>query len=534
VDFSARPQPKDEVGALSWGYSSSDTKEVYITEKSSSVFVGKKKTDKPVTVTVSTNNQKKNVSATIKITVVNIASSSAVLTASKTALNAGETSTVKEKNGLTVVAWASSNTAVATVNSSGVVKAKTVTKDTSVTITATLYDKTKKTIKLTVKAPTVKVSGVSLKNASVDVGKEVTLSASVTPSNATNKAVTWSSSNTKIATVNANGKVKGVKAGTAKITVTTNDGKKVASCNVTVKAPTVKVTGVSLKNASVDVGKEVTLSASVAPSNATNKAVTWSSSNTKIATVNANGKVKGVKAGTAKITVTTNDGKKTASCNVTVKAVAVAVSSTASYVWPVPSVNNKIYWAGNSGFGSRWGWRKPPTAASRPLHYGIDVSGGGHKVVAISDGKVEVIRSSGGYGNHVKITHSNGYISLYAHLNSTSVKDGSSVTKGTQIGVTGATGNVTGAHLHFEVYTDSKKTEASNINPLTDYDSDDKRSSNKYPVQGKDKYYTSDGSNIFNRNPIFIRENGKYIFNTSYKFNKGDEYSSKDTKYKGY
>ena len=450
MDFSARPQPKDEVGALSWGYSSSDTKEVYITEKSSSVFVGKKKTDKPVTVTVSTNNQKKNVSATIKITVVNIASSSAVLTASKTALNAGETSTVKEKNGLTVVAWASSNTAVATVNSSGVVKAKTVTKDTSVTITATLYDKTKKTIKLTVKAPTVKVSGVSLKNASVDVGKEVTLSASV------------------------------------------------------------------------------------APSNATNKAVTWSSSNTKIATVNANGKVKGVKAGTAKITVTTNDGKKTASCNVTVKAVAVAVSSTASYVWPVPSVNNKIYWAGNSGFGSRWGWRKPPTAASRPLHYGIDVSGGGHKVVAISDGKVEVIRSSGGYGNHVKITHSNGYISLYAHLNSTSVKDGSSVTKGTQIGVTGATGNVTGAHLHFEVYTDSKKTEASNINPLTDYDSDDKRSSNKYPVQGKDKYYTSDGSNIFNRNPIFIRENGKYIFNTSYKFNKGDEYSSKDTKYKGY
>ncbi|MBR6159919.1 MAG: Ig-like domain-containing protein [Lachnospiraceae bacterium] len=168
----------------------------------------------------------------------------------------------------------------------------------------------------------VKVTGVKLnkKNASVGKGGKLTLTATVKPKNATNQLVTWKSSKPKIASVDEYGVVKAKKEGTAKITVKTVDGKKTARCTVTVKKA-VKVTGVTLnkKKANVKVGKTITLKATVKPKKATIKEVTWKSSKPKIASVDANGKVKGIKKGTAKITVTTKDGKKKASCTVTVK-----------------------------------------------------------------------------------------------------------------------------------------------------------------------------------------------------------------------
>lgn len=166
----------------------------------------------------------------------------------------------------------------------------------------------------------VAVSSVALnkKVATVNVGKKVTVKATVTPANADNKTLAWTSSNTKIATV-SNGVVKGVKAGRAIITAKTTDGSNIsATCTVTVKQP---VTRISLsKKATMYTGKKLTLKAKVNPANASNKALTWKSSNTKIAKVASNGVVTGVKAGTVKITATAKDGsRKSATCTVTVR-----------------------------------------------------------------------------------------------------------------------------------------------------------------------------------------------------------------------
>ena len=166
----------------------------------------------------------------------------------------------------------------------------------------------------------VAVSGVALnkKVATINVGKTVTVKATVTPANADNKTLVWTSSNTKIATV-SNGVVKGVKAGRVIITAKTTDGSNIsATCTVTVKQP---VTRISLsKKATMYTGKKLTLKAKVNPANASNKALTWKSSNTKIAKVASNGVVTGVKAGRVKITATAKDGsRKSATCTVTVR-----------------------------------------------------------------------------------------------------------------------------------------------------------------------------------------------------------------------
>ncbi len=166
------------------------------------------------------------------------------------------------------------------------------------------------------------VKGVSLnkKTENVAIGSTTTLKVKFTPSNPTNKGVTWNSSNKKVATVDQNGKVKGVRAGTATITVTTKDGGKTATCKVTVKKP-VKVKSIKFnkKEYSVKKGKTVTLKTTFTPKDATNKEVTYKTSDKKIATIDKNGKVKGLKKGEVTITVTTKDGKKKAACKVIVK-----------------------------------------------------------------------------------------------------------------------------------------------------------------------------------------------------------------------
>ena len=164
-----------------------------------------------------------------------------------------------------------------------------------------------------------KVTEVKLDKDSLtlDVGGSENLAATITPSNATNKNVTWSSDNQNVATVE-NGKVTAVGAGKATITVTTEDGNKTATCAVTVNP--ISVTGVTLDQSAlpISVGGSAELKANVTPENATNKTVTWSSDNTAVATVDASGKVTAVAPGTATITVTTADGGKTANCTVTV------------------------------------------------------------------------------------------------------------------------------------------------------------------------------------------------------------------------
>ena len=191
----------------------------------------------------------------------------------------------------------------------------------------------------------VAVTGVSLnKNATtIAIGANETLTATITPANADNQAVTWSSNNTAVATVNQTGKVTGVSAGTATITVTTQDGNKTATCTITVPDPSadpVAVTGVSLNktSTSLTVGATETLTATVAPANATNQAVTWSSNNTAVASVDQTGKVTAVAAGTATITVTTLDGNKTAMCTVTVSAAVTPTVPQSGLIIHVPEV----------------------------------------------------------------------------------------------------------------------------------------------------------------------------------------------------
>ncbi len=172
----------------------------------------------------------------------------------------------------------------------------------------------------------VAVTGITLSENELTLvkGKQKMLTATVTPSDATNKAVIWSSSAPTVVAVAQTGKITAKAVGTATVTAKTADGNYSATCRVTVTetAPTtVSVTGVTLNKTSttLTVGDTETLTATVAPGNATNKSVTWSSSNTSVATV-ANGVVTAKAAGSTTITVKTADGSKTATCTVSVKA----------------------------------------------------------------------------------------------------------------------------------------------------------------------------------------------------------------------
>jgi hypothetical protein len=152
------------------------------------------------------------------------------------------------------------------------------------------------------------------------------LNATVSPANATNKAVNWSSSNTSVATVSATGIVSGLAAGSATITVTTVDGSFKGTCLVVVFDEGIAVTGVTMAptTVTINVGATTQLTATVTPTNATNKSVTWTSSNTAVATVSSTGLVTGVATGSATITVKTVDQAKTATSSITV----IPVSTT--------------------------------------------------------------------------------------------------------------------------------------------------------------------------------------------------------------
>lgn len=179
------------------------------------------------------------------------------------------------------------------------------------------------------KTKVVKVKSVSLNKKSVTVskGKSVKLAAKLKPANTTQKSLVWSSSKKSVATVNSKGVVTGKKAGKAVITVLVKGTKVKAACKVTVTTPVSKIT--LSGNSKVEAGKRIVLTAKITPSNATNKKVTYKSSNTKVATVDSKGVVKGLKAGTATITVTAQDGsKKKATKKITVVAAASQETTT--------------------------------------------------------------------------------------------------------------------------------------------------------------------------------------------------------------
>lgn len=280
----------------------------------------------------------KSKTATCQVTVLNptVAINEVTLNRTTLALLIGEkeilVSTVLPDNASDKsVSWASSNPEVATVAENGEVVALSIG-TTTVTVKSIADVSKTATCVVTVTKSIVEITDVQLnkKTLSLLVGAKETLISTVLPDNATDKSVTWTSSNPEVVTVSSTGEVSAIKAGTATITVAAIDNKaKLAICIVTITNPKVEVAEVKLNKPTLSlvVGTKETLVSTVLPDNAPDKSVTWTSNNTNVATVSAEGEVVAVSAGTAKITViSVSDQTKSATCEVTVTAEMVAVT----------------------------------------------------------------------------------------------------------------------------------------------------------------------------------------------------------------
>ena len=302
-----------------------------------------------------------------------------------------------------VVSWSSSDRSVAAVDKTGTVQGL---KPGTATVTATAEGKSG-TCAVTVKAKAVNVTEVTLDKTELTLteGETGTLTATVKPDNADNRKVTWSSDKTEIATVDGAGRVTAVKAGEAVVTVTTEDGGKTATCKVTVKAKAVNVTEVTLDKTELTLteGGTETLTATVKPDNADNRKVTWSSDKTEVATVDGAGRVTAVKAGEAVVTVTTEDGGKTATCKVTVKAKVVPVTGVEVNPWAVTlsvrgtsKLSYTIRPADATNQNVKWESESPSVAT-------VD-SEGNVQGVAAGTAKVCVTTEDGGFKSYCTVT----------------------------------------------------------------------------------------------------------------------------------
>ena len=264
------------------------------------------------------------------------------LNAQNLTLNMGETSTLEatiipdnatNKN----VTWISENENIASVDN-GVVTA-IGEGETTITVITEDGEKTA-TCNITVlpnedpeEIPVEEIT-LNTQNVTLEIGETSTLEATIIPDNATNKNVTWTSENENIASVD-NGVVTAIGEGETTITVATEDGEKTAKCVVTVIEPGpeeihVEKVELNLQDISLEIGETATLVAVITPNDATNKNVTWTSEDENIASVN-NGVVTAIGPGETTITVTTEDGQKTATCKITVTEEEEELISTISY-----------------------------------------------------------------------------------------------------------------------------------------------------------------------------------------------------------
>lgn len=281
------------------------------------------------------------------------------------------------------IVWKSSDENVASVDEYGVVK---FNKPGYATITATSKENSEAsaTCMINVRIPVTGVT-VDKTEAKMKVGETLRIIAEVSPANAANKNVTWSSTDTSVVTVSDTGLCTAKAGGSATIVVRTQDGGFVATCMITVYQE-VESIRLSKTTARVGRGSTIRLRATVLPETATNKKVTWSSSDNSIATVNQDGEVTGLKIGDPVIiTATTVSGNKMATCKVTVTepVTGLIISPTSktlkkgqyftikATVYPTDRVtNDTVLWA-----------------SSNPKVAKVDSKG---KVIAVAGGKATI------------------------------------------------------------------------------------------------------------------------------------------------
>ncbi|MDE3741492.1 Ig-like domain-containing protein [Maribacter polysaccharolyticus] len=256
----------------------------------------------------------------VNVTGVEVTPNSASVSLGETAqLNAAVAPNNATNQNLT---WSSDDPAIASVDQNGLVTALDIG---TVTITATTADGNftdTATITINEEGNPVPVQGIRLdpSESTLMVGETVMLVAEVLPSDATDTSVEWSSNDTGVASVDGSGMVTAMGEGTAIITVTTVDGGFTDTAEITVEVPVVNVTGVEVtpNSASVSLGETAQLNAAVAPNNATNQNLTWSSDDPAIASVDQNGLVTALDIGTVTITATTADGNFTDTATITI------------------------------------------------------------------------------------------------------------------------------------------------------------------------------------------------------------------------
>lgn len=261
------------------------------------------------------------------------------------------------------VIWQSSNESIATVDNNGKVTA-IKGGEAKIIVASVENPDIKDECTVTVIQPT---TGIVLNKSILELteDKSEQLVATITPDNATNKSVNWTSSEISVAMVSPDGTVYAVKPGQATIMATTVDGGFVALCKVTVKAKTVFAESLSLSTSysEMTVGETLQLSASVLPYNTTNKNIQWSSTNSEIATVSESGLVSAIKDGNVQIIASTTDGSNlSAICEISVNNEFISVSQIAinpssvqlevgeslgleAQITPTDATNKKVNWS---------------------------------------------------------------------------------------------------------------------------------------------------------------------------------------------
>lgn len=239
---------------------------------------------------------------------------SVMVTGSKNQLEIGESlqlsATVSPSDATNKsVSWSTSDASIATVSSSGLVKAVSTG---SATITATAQDGSGVkgvfaiTIEKAVHVTSVTISGSKKQ---LVVGESLQLSATVSPLDATEKSVSWSTNDASVATVSSSGLVEAVNAGSVTITATAQDGSGIKDTyDITIEDIKIMAITVTGDTKQINAGEFLKLYTLILPSDATNKSVTWSTSKSSVATVSSSGLVKAIKGGSATITASAEDG----------------------------------------------------------------------------------------------------------------------------------------------------------------------------------------------------------------------------------